>query len=142
MRRLIDKWLKAGVLEDGQLRYPDKGTPQGGVISPCLANVFLHYVLDEWYRTQVAVRLQGQSSLVRYCDDFVMIFEYKGDADRVYAVLGKRLEKFGLQLHPDKTRLVDFRFRIPRHQLRMYARTFGFLGVTDRRYGAIPSTSP
>jgi RNA-directed DNA polymerase len=97
VRRLIDKWLKAGVLEDGQLCYPDTGTPQGGVISPCLANVFLHYVLDEWYRTQVVARMKGKSTLVRYCDDFVMIFEYKGDADRVQAVLGKRLEKFGLQ---------------------------------------------
>lgn len=133
VRRLIDKWLKAGVLEDGQLCYPDTGTPQGGVISPCLANVFLHYVLDEWYRTQVVARMKGKSTLVRYCDDFVMIFEYKGDADRVQAVLGKRLEKFGLQLHPDKTRLVDFRYRTPSNQQKMFARTFTFLGFTHVR---------
>lgn len=133
VRRLIDKWLKAGVLEDGQLFYPETGTPQGGVISPCLANVFLHYVLDEWYSTQVVTRLRGKSTLVRYCDDFVMIFEYKGDADRVYAVLGKRLEKYGLQLHPDKTRLVDFRFRTPSNQRGIYAKTFNFLGFTHVR---------
>lgn len=133
VRRLIDKWLKAGVLEDGQLFYPDKGTPQGGVISPCLANVFLHYVLDEWYSTQVVARLKGKSTLVRYCDDFVMIFEYKEDAQRVYAVLGKRLEKFGLQLHPDKTRLVDFRYRTPSHQQQMFAKTFDFLGFKHVR---------
>ena len=133
MRRLIDKWLKAGVLEDGQLFYPDKGTPQGGVISPCLANIFLHYVLDEWYSTQVVARLKGKSTLVRYCDDFVMIFEYKEDAQRVYAVLGKRLEKFGLQLHPDKTRLVDFRYRTPSHQQQMFAKTFDFLGFRHVR---------
>jgi RNA-directed DNA polymerase len=133
VRKLIDKWLKAGVLEDGQLFYPATGTPQGGVVSPCLANVFLHYVLDEWYSTQVVPRLRGKSTLVRYCDDFVMIFEYKGDADRVYAVLGKRLEKYGLQLHSDKTRLVDFRFRTSRDQRRQYAKTFNFLGFTHVR---------
>ena len=133
VRRLIDEWLNAGVLEEGQMHYPDKGTPQGGVVSPCLANIFLHYVLDEWYSTQVVARLKGQSTLVRYCDDFVMIFEYKDDADRVYAVLGKRLEKYGLQLHPDKTRLVDFRYRTPRNERQMFVRTFNFLGFTQVR---------
>lgn len=77
VRRLIDKWLNAGVLKEGQMHYPDKGTPQGGVVSPCLANIFLHYVLDEWYSTQVVARLKGQSTLVRYCDDFVMISNTK-----------------------------------------------------------------
>jgi len=111
VRRLIDKWLKAGVLEAGQLSYPDTGTPEGGVISPLLANVYLHYVLDEWFAGQVQVRLRGPSTLVRYCDDFVMLFAYQDDAQRVLGVLAKRLDKYGLQLHPHKTQLVDFRFR-------------------------------
>jgi group II intron reverse transcriptase/maturase len=109
VRRLIDKWLKAGVMEKGQLSFPESGTPQGGVISPALSNVFLHYVLDEWFAEQVQPRLRKTSTLVRYCDDFVMLFACKEDAERVHAVLGKRLAKFGLELHPDKTRLIDFR---------------------------------
>jgi RNA-directed DNA polymerase len=109
VRRLIDKWLKAGVMERGQLSYPGTGTPQGGVISPLLSNVFLHYVLDEWFAEQVQPRLRGISALVRYCDDFVMLFACKEDAERVREVLGKRLAKFGLELHPEKTRLIDFR---------------------------------
>jgi RNA-directed DNA polymerase len=109
VRRMIDKWLKAGVLESGQISYPGVGTPQGGVISPVLSNVFLHYVLDEWLAEQVQPRLHHGSALVRYCDDFVMLFANKDDAERVQAVLGKRLAKFGLELHPTKTRLVDFR---------------------------------
>lgn len=107
--RTINKWLKAGVLQDGRLYYPDAGTPQGGVISPCLSNIFLHYVLDEWFASEVQPRLRGPSTLVRYADDFVMLFAYREDAQRVLAVLAKRLGKYGLQLHPDKTRLVDFR---------------------------------
>jgi RNA-directed DNA polymerase len=109
VRRLIDKWLKAGVMERGQLSFPGTGTPQGGVISPALSNVFLHYVLDEWFAEQVQPRLRGISTLVRYCDDFVMLFACKEDAERVHEVLGKRLARFGLELHPDKTRLIDFR---------------------------------
>lgn len=109
VRRLIDKWLKAGVLEDGQLHYPDLGTPQGGVISPCLANIFLHYVLDEWFAEEVQPRLRRPSTLVRFADDFVALFGCKEDADRVLEVLGKRMGKYGLQLHPDKTQMVDFR---------------------------------
>jgi len=109
VRRMIDKWLKAGVLERGQISFPGVGTPQGGVISPVLSNVFLHHVLDDWFAEQVQPRLRSASALVRYCDDFVMLFASKDDAERVQAVLGKRLAKFGLELHPDKTRLVDFR---------------------------------
>ena len=109
VRKLIDKWLKAGVLEAGQVHYPEAGTPQGGVVSPILSNVFLHHVVDEWFTQQVQPRLRGPSTLVRFCDDFVMLFAHKDDAERVLAVLGKRLGRFGLQLHPDKTRLVDFR---------------------------------
>jgi group II intron reverse transcriptase/maturase len=109
VRRLIDKWLKAGVLESGQIHYPDMGTPQGSVISPILSNVVLHHVIDEWFTEQVQPRLRGPSTLVRFCDDFVMLFAHRVDAERMLTVLGKRLGKFGLQLHPEKTRLVDFR---------------------------------
>jgi group II intron reverse transcriptase/maturase len=116
VRRMIDKWLKAGVLEEGQIHYPDLGTPQGGVVSPLLANIYLHYVLDEWFAEQVKPRLRGTGILVRFADDFVMVFQYKVDAERVLEVLGKRLGRFGLQLHPDKTQLVDFRAgRKPQH---------------------------
>jgi RNA-directed DNA polymerase len=131
VRRLIDKWLKAGVLEEGQLHYPDAGTPEGGVISPLLANAYLHYVLDEWFAQQVQPRLRGPSTLVRYCDDFVALFAYKEDAERVLEVLGKRLGKYRLQLHPDKTRMVDFRFRAPAPHgggASTMATTFDFLG--------------
>ncbi len=129
VRRLIDKWLKAGVMEQGQLSFPGTGTPQGGVISPLLSNVFLHYVLDEWFVEQVQPRLRGSSTLVRYCDDFVMLFEGKEDAERVQEVLGKRLAKFGLELHPDKTRLIDFRLPSARASAEtMLPTTFVFLG--------------
>lgn len=131
VRRLIDKWLKAGVLEDGQLYYPDTGTPQGGVVSPVLANIFLHYVLDEWFVAEVQPRRRGPSSLVRYADDFVMMFAYKDDAERVLEVLRKRLDKYGLQLHPDKSRMVDFRAgQKPPHDRGETGRatTFNFLG--------------
>lgn len=132
VRKLIDKWLKAGVLEAGQVHYPDAGTPQGGVISPILSNVFLHHVIDQWYTEQVRPRLRGPSTLVRFCDDFVMLVAHKDDAERVLAVLDKRLDKFGLQLHPDKTRLVDFR---PRRSAcepeeSTLPTTFNFLGFT------------
>lgn len=106
--RLIDKWLQAGVLEDGDLTYPEAGTPQGGVISPLLANVYLHYVLDVWFEQQVKPRLKGRAFLVRYADDFVMGFAHEEDARRVLDVLPKRLGKYGLAIHPDKTRLVPF----------------------------------
>lgn len=106
--RLIDKWLKAGVLEEGSLTFPQAGTPQGGVISPLLANVFLHYVLDVWFERTVKPRLQGRAFLVRYADDFIMGFACEADARRVLEVLPKRFGKYGLALHPDKTRLVPF----------------------------------
>ena len=106
--RLIDKWLNAGVQEDGALTYPSTGTPQGGVISPLLANVYLHYVLDVWFAEEVQPRLQGRAFLIRYADDFVMGFACEGDARRVLEVLPKRFGKYGLTLHPDKTRLVAF----------------------------------
>jgi group II intron reverse transcriptase/maturase len=106
--RLIGKWLNAGVLEEGTLSYPESGSPQGGVISPLLANVYLHYVLDEWFEQEVKPRLRGQAFLIRYADDFVIGFTDESDAQRVLAVLGKRFAKYGLALHPDKTRLLRF----------------------------------
>lgn len=109
IRRMVDKWLKAGAVEDGLLHRTTEGTPQGGVVSPCLSNIFLHYVLDEWFETQVRPRLSGDCILVRFADDAVMAFDNLVDAQRVLAVLGKRLARFGLTLHPDKTRLIDFR---------------------------------
>jgi group II intron reverse transcriptase/maturase len=107
--RLIGKWLNAGVLEDGVLSHPDAGTPQGGVISPLLANVYLHEVLDVWFEREVKPRLSGRAFLIRYADDFVIGFTDESDAKRVLEVLPKRFGKYGLTLHPDKTRLVEFR---------------------------------
>jgi RNA-directed DNA polymerase len=112
--RLLGKWLKAGVLEDGSLTFPEAGTPQGGVVSPLLANVYLHYVLDVWFEREVKPRLKGRAFLVRYADDFVMGFACEADARRVLEVLPKRFGKYGLALHPDKTRLVPF--QAPPHQ--------------------------
>lgn len=108
IRRLIGKWLHAGVLDRGQLSYPEEGTPQGGVISPLLANLYLHYVLDGWYLESVKPRMKGRTLLVRYADDFILGFEHQEDAERVYAVLFRRFEKYGLKLHREKTRLVPF----------------------------------
>lgn len=107
--RLIGKWLNAGVMEEGELSYPEAGTPQGGVISPMLSNVYLHVVLDTWFENEVRPCLRGRARLVRFADDFVVVFEREDDARRVYEVLPKRFEKYGLKLHPDKTRLVPFR---------------------------------
>jgi len=106
--RLIGKWLNAGVLEEGSVSFPDAGTPQGGVVSPLLANVYLHYVLDVWFEREVKPRLQGRAFLIRYADDFVIGFAHEEDARRVLDVLPKRFGKYGLTLHPDKTRLVPF----------------------------------
>ena len=132
VRRMIDKWLKAGVLDNGSLSRSTEGTPQGGVISPLLANIYLHYVLDEWFETVARPRLKGRSILVRYADDFVMAFEDHRDAKRVLAVLGKRLGRYGLTLHPDKTRFVDFRFKRPggTHHPATHGTAFDFLGFT------------
>jgi RNA-directed DNA polymerase len=107
--RLIGKWLNAGVMEAGVLRQTEAGTPQGGVISPLLANIFLHEVLDVWFHKDALPRLRGRAILVRYADDAVMLFEYEDDARRVMTVLPKRFEKYGLTLHPDKTRLLPFK---------------------------------
>jgi RNA-directed DNA polymerase len=106
--RLIDKWLKAGVMEDGSVSYPEAGTPQGGVVSPLLSNAFLHYVLDVWFERDVKPRLRGRAFLVRYADDFVMGFRDQCDAQRVLDVLPKRFGKYSLTVHPTKTKLVPF----------------------------------
>ena len=106
--RLISKWLHAGVMEDGEISYPDEGTPQGGVVSPLLANIYLHHVLDEWFEREVKPRLRGKAQMIRYADDVVIVFEDEQDAHRVQQVLPQRLGKYGLTLHPTKTRLVRF----------------------------------
>lgn len=133
--RLIGKWLNAGVLEDGAVTTLEAGTPQGGVISPLLANIYLHYVLDEWYERDVKPRLRGNAFLVRYADDFVMGFSSEADARRVQEVLGKRFAKYGLTLHPEKTRLLEFsrpvdRTRDDNQGRENRAGTFDLLGFT------------
>jgi group II intron reverse transcriptase/maturase len=106
--RLIGKWLKAGVMEEGRVYRPESGVPQGGVISPILSNIYLHEVLDQWFHREVKPRLKGRAHLVRFADDFVLVFEREDDARRVQDVLPKRFGKYGLRLHPDKTRLLRF----------------------------------
>lgn len=106
--RLIGKWLNAGVLEGNVLSHPDDGTPQGGVISPLLANIYLHTVLDEWFAKDIKPALSGAASMIRYADDFVVLFETKQDAERFLSVLPERFGKFGLTVHPEKTRMVSF----------------------------------
>jgi RNA-directed DNA polymerase len=125
IRRMIDKWLKAGILEDGQLHYPEEGTPQGGIISPLLSNIYLHYVLDVWFSEKVQPLLTGKSFIVRYADDFVLGFENITEAQRVMRVLPKRFEKYKLQLHPEKTKLIDLKSKRG-----MGGRSFDFLGFT------------
>ena len=105
---LIRRWLKAGILEDGELRPSEEGTPQGGSISVLLSNLYLHYVLDVWFEHAVKPRLGGEAYLVRYIDDFVLCFQYREDALRVQEVLRKRLKKFKLTLEATKTKLVEF----------------------------------
>ena len=131
VRRMIDKWLKAGVLEEGTVHKPVAGTPQGGVISPMLSNIFLHHVLDEWFEKVAKPRLNGRCQLVRFADDFVIALEDRHSGKRLLDVLGKRLGRYGLTLHETKTRYVDFRRRRPygRHWMAS-ATTFDFLGFT------------
>jgi RNA-directed DNA polymerase len=106
--RLIGKWLNAGVLEDGVHTTPEHGAPQGGVLSPLISNVFLHYVLDQWFDREVRPRLKGEAFLIRYADDFVIGVAREDDARRILDVLPKRMSKYGLTVHPEKTRLVRF----------------------------------
>jgi RNA-directed DNA polymerase len=130
---LIRRWLKAGVLEDGELRPNEEGTPQGGSISVMLSNLYLHYVLDLWFDRVVKPCLEGEAYLVRYIDDFVVCFQYRSDALRLQNALRKRLEKFGLELEPTKTKLVEFgRFaqRDASKRGRKRPETIYFLGFT------------
>ena len=131
--RLIRRFLKAGVLEDGAYRVTEQGTPQGGLISPVLANIYLHYVLDVWFERGFARQCQGEAYLVRYADDFVACFKYEADAKRFQEQLAKRLTRFGLEVEPAKTSLLRFGDMAPvlckREGLRRPA-TFDFLGFT------------
>jgi group II intron reverse transcriptase/maturase len=127
--RLVGKWLRAGVLEDGAVRRPDAGSPQGGVISPLLSNIYLHEVIDKWWVVDVLPRMRGRAFTVRYADDLVMVFSDKKDALRVQKALAGRVERFGLSLHPGKTRLV--RFQQPRRDgSDPKSGSFDFLGFT------------
>jgi len=128
--RLIGKWLNAGVIDGKEMYFADKGTPQGAVISPLLANIYLHYVLDEWFVKEIQPRLKGKAFLIRFADDFVIAFEYREDAERVMKVLACRFERFKLTIHPKKTRLATFR-RPPREvEKDQENETFDFLGFT------------
>jgi len=130
---LIRRWLKAGILEDGEIQHNNEGTPQGGSISVLLSNLYLHYVLDLWFERIVKPRLKGEAYMVRYIDDFVLCFQNRSDALRVQNVLSKRLMKFGLELAPDKTKLVEFgRFaqKYASKRGRKRPETIYFLGFT------------
>jgi group II intron reverse transcriptase/maturase len=129
--RLIQKWIHAGILEDGRLLVTETGTGQGQVISPLLANIYLHYVLDEWFEHEVKPRLRGEAAEIRYADDFLLCFQYREDAERVLAVLPKRFAKYGLTLHPKKTQLLAFgRSALPSRPDAPQPATFDFLGFT------------
>jgi group II intron reverse transcriptase/maturase len=133
IRKMIDKWLKAGIQEGKQVEYPTEGTPQGGTISPLLSNIFLHYVLDEWFYKEIQPTLKGQSFLIRFADDFLLGFTREEDAKRVMEVLGKRFERYGIILHPEKTKLVrlDGKDEDANHT------TFDFLGFTHYMGGSL-----
>jgi len=126
--KLIRKWLKSKILNpDGTVEILEKGTPQGGVISPVLANIYLHYALDLWFEKKVKPHMRGEIIICRYADDVVCTFQYRDDAERVKQALGARLEKFGLELSEEKTRLIKFtRFN------KQQSGSFDFLGFTFR----------
>ena len=128
--RLVGKCLHVGVLEGKVFTRPDEGTVQGSIISPMLGNIYLHNVLDKWFEQQVKPRLKGKSELIRYCDDFVIGFEHMADAKRVMDILGKRFAKYQLSLHPDKTRLIDFRCPPINQKGGKGPGNFDFLGFT------------
>jgi len=128
--RLTGKWLRAGVMEEGVLQHPETGVVQGGVISPVLANIFLHHVLDEWFEREVQPRLKGRSFLTRFADDWIIGCELEADAQRLMAVLPKRFARFGLSLHPEKTVLIRFSKPTTRKGSGDGNGTFDFLGLT------------
>ncbi len=127
--RLIQKWLKAGILDtSGKVIHPATGTPQGGIVSPILANVYLHYALDLWFEKRIKRECNGEALIIRYADDFVCAFQYKQDAELFYQQLNERLGKFGLEVSPEKTRILLF----SRSMLKQ-SETFDFLGFEFRR---------
>jgi len=127
--RLIQKWLKAGILDtSGEVIHPATGTPQGGIVSPVLANVYLHYALDLWFEKRIKRQCNGEALIIRYADDFVGAFQYKQDAEAFYQQLDERLRKFGLEVSPEKTRILLF----SRNKLKE-SETFDFLGFEFRR---------
>lgn len=131
--RLIGKWLKAGVLEtDGKVMHPVTGTPQGGVVSPILANIYLHYALDLWFERVVKKHCRGKAYLERYADDYVCAFEYRGDAERFYRAMVKRLKRFGLELSAEKTRILTFERKPRTGRNRFKFLGFEFYWGTDR----------
>ena len=132
MLRLIRKWIQVGVIEEGRLLLSETGTGQGQTISPLLANIYLHHVLDEWFENEVKPRLRGAAHEIRFADDAVLCFQYKEDADKVMEVLPKRFAKYGLTIHPEKTRLLEFGRYAEENAKRQEkkAATFDFLGFT------------
>jgi RNA-directed DNA polymerase len=132
--RLIRKWINVGVIDDGRLLVSETGTGQGQIISPLLANVYLHFVLDEWFERDVKPRLRGKAFEIRYADDAVLCFQYREDAEKVLQVLPKRFARYGLTLHPEKTRLVEFGRAALARAIRAKTRpdTFDFLGLTHK----------
>src|SRR5438128_1187710 len=132
--KLIGKWINVGVIDEGRLLVSETGTGQGQIISPLLANVYLHHVLDQWSETEVTPRLKGQAFLIRYADDGLLCFQRQEDAEKVLAVLPKRFAKYGLTLHPEKTRLVKFGRSALEQAEREGAKpaTFDFLGFTHQ----------
>jgi len=132
IQRMVKRFLKAGVAEDGSVTVSDEGTPQGGVISPLLANIYLHYVLDLWFEKVFRKSCTGYARLIRYADDFVVCFQYKSEAEKFRNALGERLDKFGLEVEPTKTRVLEFgRFAVEHAAKRgTKPETFDFLGLT------------
>lgn len=133
IQRLIGKYLKAGVLEAGEIEATEEGTPQGSIISPVLANIYLHYVIDLWFVKVVKKQCRGQAEIVRYADDFISCFQYKEDADNFYNNLKARLAKFNLEIAQEKTKILEFgRFARERVKNRGWSKPkiFDFLGFT------------
>jgi group II intron reverse transcriptase/maturase len=128
IRKAVDKWLSAGVMEKGEIEYPEDGCPQGGVVSPIVSNIYLHEVMDKWFDKEVKSRMRGKAHMVRWADDIVLIFEKEEDARRVQDVLPKRFAKYGLTIHPTKTRITEF--RRPNRTDRTGKGNFDFLGFT------------